>query len=73
MTFMRTLMNSTSPAGSAIAGPMLAAGLYTPLIGVMTLTAALPGVVVALAFRKKSFSKELGLDEPAPAAEPVVA
>ncbi|GIJ48370.1 MFS transporter [Virgisporangium aliadipatigenens] len=71
MTFMRTLMNSTSPAGAALAGPMLVAGLYHPLIGLMVALAAGPGVVMALAFRNKSFTEELGLKpktaEPAPA------
>ncbi|TYB42787.1 MFS transporter [Actinomadura chibensis] len=73
MTFMRTLMNSTSPAGSAIAGPMLAAGMYGPLVAIMTACAALPGVFIALRFRRTSFSEELGLTTSESAGEPVSA
>jgi MFS family permease len=71
MTFMRTLMNSTSPGGSAIAGPLLAVGMFYPMVTVMLLFAALPGIAVAIAFRKTSFSKELGLEPAPPVAQPV--
>jgi len=62
MTFMRTLMNSTSPAGAAVAGAMLAAGSYRPVVIIMTLVAAVPGLFMYLAYRKTSFAEELGLN-----------
>ncbi|MGW4383546.1 MFS transporter [Kitasatospora sp. NPDC004531] len=70
MTFMRTLMNSTSPAGAALAAALLASNIYRPTVVIMTLVAAVPGVFMWLAYRKTSFSEELGLNKPAEPAEP---
>ena len=67
MVFIRTLMNGTLPAGSAIAAPLLSAGAYGPLILLMTAFAAVPGLMMALAFRRASFGAELGVT---PAAHP---
>jgi hypothetical protein len=72
MTFIRTLMNGTLPLGSAIAAPLLGGGAYGPLVVIMALTAALPGVGMAVMFRRASFGKELGVVPPA-AATPEVA
>lgn len=69
MTFMRTLMNSTSPGGAAVAAPLLAAGRYFPVIAIMVTAAVLPGLFIAFSFRKTSFSEELGL-APSAVAEP---
>ncbi|MFF0292786.1 MFS transporter [Kitasatospora sp. NPDC004614] len=74
MTFMRTLMNSTSPAGAALAAALLAGNIYRPTVVIMTLVAAVPGLFMWLAYRKTSFSEELGLNKSEePAAEPAPA
>jgi MFS family permease len=70
MTFMRTLLQSTSPAGSALAGPMLLAGLFAPLLVVATLSTAAPAALVAWKYRRRSFADELGLNDPEPEPEP---
>ena len=70
MTFIRTLINGTTPAGSAIAAPMLAVGAYRPLVVVMTIVAALPGAGIALAYRSASFGEELGLHTAEPRKTP---
>ena len=70
MTIMRTVMNSAIPLGTAIAAPLLAAGLYPLVVVLMALIAAVPGFVVAAMFRTTSFADELGLRSaaaPAPA------
>jgi MFS family permease len=55
-TLMRTLMNASPPAGAAIAGVLLSAGSYASAVWVMVLAATVPGVLVALAYRRTSFS-----------------
>lgn len=68
MTFMRTLMNATSPGGASIAAPLLAASLFAPVVVLMLAVAALPGLFMIVKFRNTSFGEELGLTEKA--AEP---
>ncbi|MCK7624990.1 MFS transporter [Streptomyces sp. RS10V-4] len=51
MTLMRTLMLSALPIGSVLAGPLLDSGNYTAMVLVMTLLAAVPGVLSLLAAR----------------------
>ena len=67
MTLMRTLMNASPPLGAAIAGLLLAADNYAGAVLVMVLIATVPGVLVALAFRSRSFAGDLA---PAAAGEP---
>jgi predicted MFS family arabinose efflux permease len=70
MTFMRTLMNATSPGGASIAAPLLAASLFAPVVVLMLALAALPGLFMMVKFRSTSFGEELGLTKKA--VEPVV-
>lgn len=63
MTFMRTLLQATLPAGSALSGPMLLAGLFMPLLAIAFLAAAVPGALMALRYRNASYAEELGLNE----------
>ncbi|WBC16738.1 MFS transporter [Micromonospora sp. WMMA1998] len=72
MTFMRTLMNATSPGGAAIAGPLLAASLFAPTVILMVAIAALPGLYMAVRFRSTSYGEELGVTpkRKEPAAQP---
>jgi hypothetical protein len=67
MTLMRTLMNASPPLGAAIAGLLRAADNYAGAVLVMVLIATVPGVLVALAFRSRSFAGDLA---PAAAGEP---
>jgi MFS family permease len=70
MTFLRTMMNTIAPAGAGIAGPLLIASLFAPLVVLMTLIAVLPGLLIAVRYRATSFGDELGLAQrPAPAQE----
>jgi MFS family permease len=68
MTLMRTLMNASPPLGAATAGMLLAAGSYPAAVWVMVLAATVPGVLVALAYRRTSFS-----DPVTPAVQPALA
>jgi predicted MFS family arabinose efflux permease len=65
MTLMRTVLNGTIPLGASLGAAFLSVGRYPAAVLVMVTIAAVPGVVVALAYRSTSFGAELGL---APAA-----
>jgi MFS family permease len=69
MTFLRTMMNTIAPAGAGVAGPLLLASLFAPMVFLMTLIAALPGLLIAFRYRSTSFGHELGLTRPAAPAE----
>jgi MFS family permease len=70
MTLMRTLMNASPPLGAAIAGLLLAAGNYSGAVLVMVLIATVPGVLVTLAFRNRSFADDLAPTPPPTSVEP---
>ncbi|EFL34007.1 predicted protein [Streptomyces viridochromogenes DSM 40736] len=61
LILMRTVMNATTPVGTALAGALLAAGAPGFLIVLMTLSAALPGLWLVRAYRATSFGAELGV------------
>ncbi|MER6353129.1 MFS transporter [Streptomyces sp. NPDC001634] len=63
LILMRTAMNATTPMGTALAGPLLAAGAHGFLIVLMTLCAAVPGLWLVHAYRTTSFGTELGVTE----------
>jgi MFS family permease len=69
MTFMRTLLQATSPSGSALAGPMLLAGFFAPLLLIAVLATAVPAAVIAVKYRNASYADELGLNDPEPEPE----
>jgi MFS family permease len=60
LILMRTVMNATTPVGTALAGPLLALGAHGFLVVLMTLSAALPGLWLVRAYRATSFATELG-------------
>lgn len=59
MTLMRTLMNGAIPIGSLVAAPLLARGSYHLLVWLMTVTAAIPGVAIALSYRGMSIGAQV--------------
>jgi MFS family permease len=69
MTFLRTMMNTIAPAGAAVAGPLLLASMFAPLVLLMTIIATLPGLLIAFRYRSTSFAEELGVTKPAAPAE----
>jgi hypothetical protein len=70
MTLMRTLMNASPPLGAAVTGILLSSASYSAAVAVMVLSASLPGVAVALAYRRTSFASPTPPKEPAPITLP---
>jgi MFS family permease len=68
MTLMRTTMSGALPIGAAIGGFMLDGGHYTPLIVLVAILAALPGLLTAASFRDSDFRVGVGV---VPQPEPV--
>jgi MFS family permease len=69
MTLMRTTMSGALPLGAAIGGFLLDGGGYTTLIVLVSLLAALPGLLTAVSFRDSDFRVGVGSPaQPAPAA-----
>lgn len=65
MTLMRTLMLGAVPVGSALAGPLLNANAYTPLVLLMALIAGAPGLLAVIFIRSAVVN-----ERPAPAEAP---
>jgi MFS family permease len=59
MTLMRTTMSGALPLGSAIGGFLLAGGHFTALVLLVTVLAAIPGVLTAAVFRAADFRMEV--------------
>lgn len=74
MTLMRTLMLGAAPVGSAIAGPLLAAGHYTDLVLLMAVLAGAPGLLsLGLVRNAVIRPRERAAEQAAPGAEPALA
>lgn len=74
MTLMRTLMLGAAPVGSAIAGPLLAAGHYTDMVLLMVLLAGAPGLLsIGLVRNAVIRPRERAAEPSEPSVEPALA